>query len=171
LKITLVVAHDNNKAIGKDGDMPWHLPNDLKWFKKKTIHKMIVMGRATWESLPDQYKPLPNRVNLVMTKNQSFSVNGAVACHSLEEVLTIAKAKNVNELMIVGGGKIYELFYPLADQMVITEVNATIDHPDTFFVDYTEKDWYESFSESHQKDDKHVFDYKFRILKKSIIAE
>ncbi len=171
MNITLIVAHDNNNAIGKDGDLPWHLPNDLKWFKKKTINKMIVMGRTTWDSLEDKYKPLPKRVNLVMTTNLNFRAKGAVVCHSLSDVFTIALAKNIDELLVVGGGKIYELFYPLADQMIITEVDTTIQEADTYFVNYDTKDWYESFSESHAKDEKHAFDYTFKIFKKSVVSE
>lgn len=166
MKITLIVAHDKNGAIGKDGDLPWHLPKDLKWFKKKTLHKPIVMGRTTWESLSIQ--PLPKRLNIVMTTQSKYKANGAVVCHSLQDVLTIALAKKADELMITGGGEIYKLFYPLADEMIITKVNTSIDGADTHFVEYPEKDWFVDFSEQHTADEKHQFSYEFQILKRVI---
>ncbi len=169
MKITLIVAHDQNKAIGKAGQLPWHLPNDLKWFKKNTLNKLIVMGRTTWEGL--QLQPLPRRINLVMTTKQNYTARGAVVCHSMQEVFTIAMAKNCQELMITGGGEIYKLFYPLADEMIITEVATAISKPDAYFVDYKPKHWYESFEEPHPKDENHAFAYSFKIYKRLIKSE
>lgn len=171
MKITLIVAHDQNKAIGKDGDLPWHLPNDLKWFKKHTLNHMVVMGRSTWESIPKKYRPLPQRINVVLTHQQDYLAKGAVVCNGLQEIIRLAQAKNEKELFITGGGQIYQLFYPLADKMIITEVDTVIQDADTHFIDYKPNDWYESFSESHSQDEKHAFPFKFRILKKLIIAE
>lgn len=166
MKFTLIVAHDKNKAIGRNGDMPWHLPNDLKWFRKQTIHKIVLMGRATWEALPDNYKPLPNRTNLVLTTQKNYKAKGAVTCHSIADAITIANAKECNELMIVGGGQIYELFYPIADKLIITEVKTAVKDADTFFVEYDKTDWVKEFSESHQADTKHKFDYEFILYRK-----
>lgn len=166
MRFTLIVAHDQERAIGKDGDMPWHLPNDLKWFRKQTIHKVILMGRATWEALPDNYKPLPNRTNLVLTSQTNYKAKGAIVCNSIADAITIANAKECNELMIVGGGQIYNLFYPLADKLIITEIKTTVEHADTFFVDYNKKDWINEFTESHPVDQKHKYPYEFLIYRK-----
>ena len=164
MKISLIVAHDNNKAIGKNGQLPWHLPDDLKWFKKKTVNQIVVMGRTTWEGL--QIQPLPRRLNLVMTTKQDYKAEGAVVCHSLNDVFTVASAKEAKELLIAGGGEMYKLFYPLADELILTEVNTEVKDADTFFIDYNQKDWYEIFNEHHKADEKHEFDFTFRILKR-----
>lgn len=169
MKISLIVAHDENFAIGKDGNLPWYLPDDFKWFKKNTINKMIVMGRTTWNTL--QVQPLPKRINLVMTTDQSISFEGAIACNSLQEVLTISNAKKCDELMIIGGSQIYELFFPLADQLIVTKVHTEIEKADAFFVKYDAKNWYLDFEEFHSKDNKHAFDFSFHIWKKKVVAE
>ncbi|MBX2846567.1 MAG: dihydrofolate reductase [Saprospiraceae bacterium] len=166
MKISLIVAHDNNRAIGKDGDLPWHLPNDLKWFKKHTVQKMVVMGRKTYIGL--KFQPLPKRINVVMTKNESAHFQGAVIAKNLLEVLQIASAKGIEELMITGGGQIYSLFLPLADRLYITKVNTEIDGADAYFPEFKEKEWNEVFSDAHAKDDKHAFDFTFHIYERPI---
>ena len=166
MRISLIVAHDKNKAIGKDGDLPWHLPDDLKWFKKKTLDHFIVMGRNTWESL--QIKPLPSRINLVMTNQNNYKAEGAIVCNSIQDVLTVAMAKQAKELLITGGGEIYNLFYPLADELIVTEVNTEVNQPDTYFLDYQKKHWHNIFEEHHKADTKHKFDFTFKIYKRII---
>ena len=168
MKITLIVAHDQNKAIGKAGGLPWHLPRDLKWFKRHTVNKLIVMGRTTWEGL--SIKPLPSRTNIVMTSQDDYNAEGAVVCNSLHGVLLVALAKQIDELLIAGGGEIYNLFYPLADEMIITEVDTKIKQADTHFVDYKQKDWYESFQESHPEDDKHAHSFTFKVYKRKVVG-
>ena len=166
MRISLIVAHDKNKAIGKNGDLPWHLPDDLKWFKKKTLDHIIVMGRTTWEGL--SLKPLPSRINLVMTGQKDYKADGAVVCHSMNDVLTIAMAKQAKELLITGGGEIYKLFYPLADELIVTEVNTEVENPDTHFLDYKKKHWHQIFNEHHQADAQHNHEFTFKIYQRII---
>jgi len=164
MKISLIVAHDNNRGIGKDGDLPWHLPDDLKWFKKHTVHKMVVMGRKTFGEL--KLQPLPKRINIVMTTNKSFKANRSVVAHSMQEVLTIASAKGVEELMITGGGEIYNLFLPLADRLYITKVDTEVEGADAFFPEIKEKEWDEVYTELHGTDEKHPFAFTFHIYER-----
>ncbi len=164
MKISLVVACDENNAIGKDGDLPWHLPADLQYFKKITVNHMVVMGRTTWSTL--QVQPLPRRVNIIMTRNTAYQADKALVCHSLPEVLTIAMAKEVDELMIIGGGQIYELFFPIADKLYVTEVQTTIENPDTYFVDFDKKNWHVTFEEPHAKNDKNQYAFTTKVYQR-----
>ncbi len=166
MKITLLVAHDRQNAIGKDGELPWHLRDDLKWFKSHTINKLVVMGRTTWNTL--QVQPLPKRINCIMTRNQSFSAPGAMICHSIFDVFSLAQATEQQEIMIIGGGQIYELFYPIATDLIITEVDTTIEGADTYFVQYNKKNWHEVFDEPHAKDDQNDHNFTFKMYKKTI---
>lgn len=158
-----------NGAIGKQGTLPWHLPNDLRWFKKNTVNQFVVMGRTTFEGLPIQ--PLPRRVNVVMTKQDSYKAPGVVVCNSIHEVLSMAQSLNCQEIIIMGGGEIYKLFYPLASQLYITYVHTKIAEADTHFVSYDLADWYLDFEEIHERDDNHDYRYDFRIYKRKLIAE
>lgn len=163
MNISLVVAYDQNMAIGKDGGLAWHLKDDMKWFKQQTLNKMVVMGRTTWESL--QVQPLPKRVNLVLSTNKDYRAKGAIVCHSIFDVLTVANAMNVDNLVIIGGGQIYELFFPLANELVVTEVQTEIDQADTHFIPFDKKNWHEVFQEQHAKNKDNDFDFTFRIYR------
>lgn len=157
-KISMVVAVANNNVIGNDNQLLWHLPNDLKHFKALTMSKPIIMGRKTFVSIG---KPLPGRQNIVLTQEPNLTIIGCDVAHSVEQALALAQ--DAPEVMIIGGGEIYRLFYPLATCLHITYVNADLEG-DTTFMDYEHHDWQEVFSEVFQQDDKHRFAYRFVTL-------
>jgi dihydrofolate reductase len=130
LTVTLVAAVARNGVIGRDGTIPWRLPEDMQRFRALTMGHPVVMGRRTWESLPDPYRPLPGRLNLVLTRNPEWSGDGAVRAGSLAEALElVGDASNV---FVIGGAELYAASLPLADELVLTELDADVEG-DTFF--------------------------------------
>ena len=145
--LSIVVAASENNVIGRDNDMPWKLSTDLKRFKAITLGKPVIMGRKTWESIG---RPLPGRPNLVVTRDVAFKADGAIIVGSLEEAIELgrklATELSVDEVCIIGGGKIYAQALPFADRVYLTRVLATIDG-DTFFPELDSKIWKEISSE------------------------
>lgn len=139
MKISLIAAIGRNRELGKNGKMPWHISEDFKRFKAITSRHPIIMGRKTWESLPT--KPLPNRLNIVITRNPSFSFAGggpAKLAGNLDEAIRIAKKESGgDEIFVIGGGQIFEQAIGLADKLYLTVIDASFD-ADTFFPDYSE---------------------------------
>jgi dihydrofolate reductase len=136
--ISIIVAFDNRRAIGKDNKMPWHISADLKHFKAITMGHPIVMGRKTYESLP--VKPLPGRKNIVLSRKQTNGDNNEIQwLHSLDEFLQLAQNKE-DEFFVIGGGEIYKALLPYADKLYITRIFASYD-ADSFFPEYDEKAW------------------------------
>ena len=121
--ITLVVARADNDVIGAGGGLPWRLPEDMRRFKQLTLGKPCIMGRKTWDSLPK--KPLPGRINIVVTRDPSFAADGAVAAHSVEDALDLAMKEHPPEIMVIGGAAIFASALPLAGRIHLTEVHAT----------------------------------------------
>ena len=160
--ISMIAAMANNRVIGKDNDMPWYLPADLKHFKATTMGQPVIMGRRTYESIG---KALPGRKNIVITHNQAYTLNDAVVAHSCKEALKIAQMDSC-DVMIIGGGKIYEEFLPFADTLHLTFIELDIEG-DTQFPDYEGHcDWQETNNESHKADDKNQYNYRFVTLKR-----
>lgn len=122
MKIQLIYARARNGVIGKDGVMPWHLPEDLAHFKRHTQGRPVVMGRKTWDSLPPRFRPLPGRRNIVITRQQDWHENGAEPAPSLREALQFCE--NSDEIWVIGGAQIYALALPLADEVVETVIDA-----------------------------------------------
>ena len=130
--ISLIVAHDKNRVIGLNNELPWHLPGDLKYFKEMTMHKPIIMGRKTFESIG---KPLPGRRNIVVTRNPGYRANDIETATSLEEAIRIAG--DVEEIMIIGGEQIFKESMAIADRLYITEIDHEF-QGDTYFPEYNE---------------------------------
>ena len=124
MTVTLVLAMARNGVIGRDGGLPWRLPTDMKRFKADTMGKPVVMGRRTWESFPR--RPLPGRLNIVVTRDRAFRAEGAVVVHSLEEALARAGDADGDEICEIGGGQIYRQALPLADRLNVTHVMADV---------------------------------------------
>ena len=126
--ISAIVAKAKHNVIGKDGDMPWHMPSDLKYFQSKTKGKPVIMGRVTWESLP---APLKGRQNLILTRNSKYKADGAevFTCPSkiLNRAFEIANSTGAKEVMIIGGGQVYDLFLPYCDRVYITRIEADLE--------------------------------------------
>ncbi len=146
MTVSIIVAMAENRAIGKDNALPWHLSADLKFFKSVTMGKPMIMGRKTFESIG---RPLPGRRTIVVTHNPSWSADGVETAGSLPEALEMASG--APEIMVVGGAQIYEQALPLADKLVITEVALTVDG-DAFFPAIDETNWKEVSRESHARE-------------------
>jgi len=160
--ISMIAAMANHRIIGADNDMPWHLPADLKHFKAVTMGKPVLMGRKTYESIG---KALPGRPNIVITSNESYSLNDATVVHSIEAAMQ--KAAAFDEVMIIGGGSIYESMLSQAQRLYLTFIDLTVDG-DTKFPDYeANANWQELSRETHQKDDKNPYDYTFVTLERA----
>lgn len=156
--ISFVVAMDENRAIGKDNDLPWYLPNDLKHFKKTTMGKPIVMGRKTYESIG---KPLPGRENIVVTRDESYKAEGTTIVHSVDEVLKI----NAEEICVIGGTEIFNMFLPAADRLYITEIHHTFD-ADTYFPELSADEWKEVSRKEGIVDEKNKYPHEFVVYEK-----
>ncbi len=137
--IALIVAKSTNNCIGKNGTIPWNLPEDLAFFKKITTGHTVIMGRKTWESLPPKYRPLPNRKNIVITTQKEYVVpEGVDIMHNISEIPNLyPKTKR----FIIGGAQIYKETLAFADTLYITEVHMQVDHCDTFFPDIDMLPW------------------------------
>ena len=152
-RITLIAAMARNRAIGRNGGLPWHLPRELKHFKETTMGKAIVMGRRTWESIG---RALPGRQNIVVTRRQDFSADGCDVARSLEEAVAAARG---DEVMIIGGGQLYTAAMPHADRMVLTLVDCAPE-ADTWFPPWAPAEWRESTLRTERADEANPLDYR-----------
>ena len=153
--ITLVAALDRNRAIGRDGAMPWHLSDDLKRFKALTLGKPVLMGRKTALAIG---RPLPGRPNLVLTRANAAPFEGQVVVHSMDEAIAGAAGA---ELMVIGGGEVYALALPRATRMHLTEIDTATADADTFFPPFDPTEWREVAREHHPADAKHPLAFDF----------
>ncbi|GGF81539.1 dihydrofolate reductase [Wenyingzhuangia marina] len=153
--ITLIAAIGDNNELGKNNDLIWHLPADLKRFKKITTGHHIIMGRKTYESIG---KPLPNRTTIIITRNKNYKVEGCITTDSLEHAIEIAK-KDENAF-VIGGAKIYKKAIDLVDELDICEVHRTFD-ADVFFPKIDTNIWEEIKREDFKSDEKNIYDYSF----------
>ncbi|MDH7445262.1 dihydrofolate reductase [Aquimarina sp. 2201CG14-23] len=159
-KITMIAAAGENNALGKDNDLVWHLPDDFKRFKELTTGHHIIMGRKTFESFP---KPLPNRVHVVITRNENYNPEGAVVVHSMDEALEIAK--DDPQPFIIGGGEIYKIGMEYANYIELTRVHGTFE-ADTFFPEIDPDAWIVENKELHGADERHEFGFTYLTYKK-----
>ncbi|MDJ1481272.1 dihydrofolate reductase [Cytophagaceae bacterium YF14B1] len=155
MQISIIAAFTENRVLGKDNQLIWHLPEDLKNFKRLTSSHPIIMGRKTFESLG---RPLPNRTNIIITRNPDYQATGCMIVSSLEEA--IQKATNIDreEVFVIGGGEIYTQALPLTDTMYLTHVHTTLEG-DTFFPVFSSQEWNIAYTQSFKKDEKHVYDF------------
>ena len=153
--IALIAALDRNFAIGRDGDMPWHLPGDLKRFKQLTLGKAVLMGRKTAISIG---RALPGRINLVMSRSGSAPYSGQIGVDSIDAALGHAAD---NDLMVIGGGEIYVLAMSRAERMYLTWVDVEAESADTYFPRFDPAQWNVTAEESHPADKKHAFAFRF----------
>ena len=164
---SLIVAIAENNVIGKDNDLIWRLPNDMKFFKETTLNHHIITGRKNYISIPKKFRPLPNRTNIVLTHQTDFNEEGCVVMHSLETAIEHAKNNNETELFIIGGGQIYKeaLEKGLIDRMYITQVHHQFEG-DTFFPEMDNTIWKKVSETNNSIDEKHQFPYSFVVYEK-----
>jgi len=169
--LSMIVATADNNVIGKDNDMPWHLPADLAYFKKVTLGKPIIMGRKTYESIG---RPLPGRRNIVISRDESYvpqgkGAEGVDTVTSVEQALALVNGSDgteaVEEIMVIGGGAIYNHCLPAADRLYITHIKAKIDG-DTRFPHYDDGSWEKTASELRESDEKNAYQLDFCVYQR-----
>ena len=160
MTISIIVAASENNVIGKDNDLPWKLPTDMKFFMNTTKHHHVIMGRKNYLSIPEKYKPLPERTNIVVTRQKDFTAPECIIVHSIEEGLEIARKRGEDEAFIIGGGEIYRQSMSLVDKIYLTRVHKEFDG-DTFFPEVDEDQWLLTHSKLHKADEKNPYDFTF----------
>ena len=156
--ISAIVAVDNNWGIGFNGDLLEHIPEDLKYFKQLTAGNVVIMGRKTWDSLPN--KPLPNRLNIVITSQKRENKEN-VKFMSLKEAKQYAIINRPTNVFIIGGGNVYAQFINRVDKLYVTHIHHSWDDADTFFPQIDTNIWLCTSEEHHEPDDKHLYPYTF----------
>jgi len=157
-RLTLIAALDRANAIGRDNDLPWRLPDDLKRFKALTLGKPVLMGRKTAQSLG---RALPGRLNLVMTRSGQVPFEGMQAVASLQAAIEAAQASGAEELSVIGGGDIFALALPHAEMLYLTHVDTVVDHADAHFPAFDPAQWEVVARQAHTADAKHALAFEF----------
>ena len=160
--IAMVVAAATNNAIGKNNQLIWHLPNDLKFFKNTTWGFPVIMGRKSFESVN---KPLPGRTNIVISRNPDWKADGSTTVLNLQDAIEKAIETNAKQIFIIGGGEIYNQSMPIADTIYLTRVHAVLDG-DTYFPVIDEDEWELVSNEDFPADEKHAYSYSFQVWRK-----
>ena len=161
----MIAAMGTNRVIGKDNDLPWHLPDDFKFFQQTTKGHHVLMGRKNWESLPHKFQPLPHRTNLVITRQEDYQAAGATVIRSLQEGKEFAEKHGEDELFIIGGGEIYRMALDMADRIYLTEIDGAFEGQVTF-PEFSADQWKEVSRSHHSKDDRHNYAFDFVIFEK-----
>ncbi|WP_026562615.1 dihydrofolate reductase [Bacillus sp. J37] len=159
--ISLIVAMDKHRLIGRDNQLPWHLPQDLAYFKKVTMNHKIIMGRKTFESIG---RPLPGRENIIITRDSTYSQEGCTILHSIDEILKLSSRSN-EELFVIGGAEIFKEILSVSDRLYITEIDDVFEG-DTYFPDRKETEWKKISIEKGTKDEKNPYDFEFVVYEK-----
>ena len=159
MTISLVVAAASNNAIGKDGKMPWHLPNDMRHFKNVTWGMPVMMGRKTFESLG---KVLAGRKNIVISRQPGWQAKGTVTVKNIEDALFVARETDAKEVMVIGGGEMYTALFDRATRIYLTRVEAEPE-ADTFFPSLDPKQWWLVSQKNHEADEKNAYNYSFQV--------
>ena len=165
MKIALIAALDRNRVIGKNNDLPWRLPDDMKFFMETTMGHPVIMGRRNFDSIPPKYRPLPGRTNIVLTRKDDFQAPGVVVAHDPEEALSKAREKESEEIFIIGGAEVYALFINEANRLYLTEIDATVSG-DTFFPNFDLKEWKEISRKPHPADERHAYSFDFVVYER-----
>lgn len=159
--ISLIVAVSENNVIGKNNQLAWHLPADLRYFKEKTTGKPVIMGRKTFDSIVEAVgRPLPQRQNIVITRNSDFCYESVFRAANLSEAITLAG--DVPEIMILGGSMIFEQALPIADRVYLTRIHHTFEG-DVFFPPLDLNSWQLEKEDHHKADEKNAYDYTFQV--------
>lgn len=167
MNISLIVAVGLNNEIGKNNTLIWHLPADMKFFKEKTTGHCIITGRKNYESIPLKFRPLPNRTNIVITRQNDYEAPGAIIVDSIETAVKKAKELSTDEIFIIGGGDVFQQSLHLADTIYLTRIHHAFD-ADVFFPELNIKEWKEVSKVQGVRDEKNPYDFTFFVYKKSI---
>jgi dihydrofolate reductase len=164
MKINIIVAASNNNAIGKNNELLWHLPNDMKFFKNTTWSMPVIMGRKTYEALG---KPLAGRTNIVITRKQNWQPENVVVVNSLDQAIKAAADTDAKEAFVIGGGEIYKQALPITETVYLTRVNAVLEG-DTYFEILDMQQWQLFAHLDFKADEKHAYDYSFETWKRKV---
>ena len=166
MKIKLIVAVSENNVIGVKNDLPWHLPNDMDFFKKTTLNSCVIMGKNNFLSIPEKFRPLKNRINIILTRNKSFNAKECLIANDLKAAIKLAKKAKKN-IFIIGGGMVYKdaLTQGLVDIIYLTRIHAQI-KGDVFFPELDMNKWRVVEEQLHPKDSRHKYDFTFFKLEK-----
>lgn len=166
MKLALIWAMSRNRVIGRNNALPWHLSEDLRYFKRVTMGKPIIMGRKTWESIG---RPLPGRTNIVITRDQNFQAAGVRVVHSLDDALRLAEHVGViegaEEVIVIGGAEIYALALPKAERLYLTQVHAEVEG-DAWFPEFDLSQWQELAREDFKAEGPNPYPYSFIVLER-----
>lgn len=167
MKVSLIVAMDAKRGIGKNNDLMWHLPADMNFFKETTKNQIVVMGRRNYDSIPEKYRPLPNRLNVVLTRNKNFEAENCLVFNSLKDCLKHFENEEELKVFIIGGGEIYKMALDAncLDEMFITYVDGVFD-ADTFFPEFDENEWNSEIIGHKEIDEKHCCSFKIYLYKR-----
>ncbi|HEU5289690.1 MAG TPA: dihydrofolate reductase [Cyclobacteriaceae bacterium] len=163
--ISLIAALSQNRVIGKNNDLPWHLPDDMKYFMQTTKGHCVIMGRKNYDSIPEKFRPLPNRTNIVVTRQKNFNAPDCIVTNSIEDALAIARKNNETETFIIGGSEIYNQGFAMANRLYLTEIHATIEG-DTYFPAFDKSQWKEVSRKHHLSDERHKFPFDFVVFER-----
>ena len=164
--VSLIVAVSENGVIGRDNDLIWHLPNDMKFFKETTKGHHVIMGRKNFESIPHKFRPLPDRVNIIVSRQPDYQAEGCIVVDSIEESLEIAKQNSDEEPFIIGGGQIYKLALEsdIVERIYLTKIHHSFDG-DTFFPQL-DSIWREVYKVDYPMDEHHQYNYSISLFEK-----
>jgi dihydrofolate reductase len=165
MNISIIVAVGSNRAIGKNNSLIWHLPADMKFFKEKTTGHCIITGRKNYESIPEKFRPLPNRTNIIVTRQANYNAPGAIITSSLQEAIEKAKQISDQEIFIIGGGDIFRQSLHLTDTIYLTEIDQAFD-ADVFFPELDAHDWQEVERVKGKQDEKNNYPFSFVTYKR-----
>jgi Dihydrofolate reductase len=165
--ISLIAALTENRVIGKNNDLPWSLPDDMKYFMKTTTGHHVIMGRKNYESLPKKFQPLPNRTNIVVTRQKDFVAPQCHVVHSINEGIEIARKNNETEVFIIGGAEIYSQGLAATQRMYLTEIKTHLSDADTFFPAFRKEEWREVSRQAHAADERHSYAFDFVIYERA----
>ena len=160
-KISYVVAMDRNRLIGTGDGLPWRLPDEMRRFKEITMGHPVLIGRKTYETIPQKFRPLEGRMNIVLTRQEAYEAPGCLVVNSLEEALSAVSADQ--ELMVIGGAQLFEELMPVVDRLYLTEIDGEYTG-DVYFPEYDGNDWQEISRETHPRDDRHDSPFTFLVL-------
>jgi dihydrofolate reductase len=163
--VSAIAALSQNRVIGKNNDLPWKLPDDMKFFMETTKGHHVIMGRKNYDSLKGKFKPLPNRTNIVITRQSELDAPGCIVLHSIKEGLLVANKNVEQECFIIGGSEIYTLAMPYTNRLYLTEIRAHIDG-DTYFPEFNRGEWKEMSRAHHPADERHAYAFDFVIYDK-----
>lgn len=170
--ISIIVATASNNVIGKDNDLPWNLPADMKFFKETTTGHIVITGRKNYESIPEKYRPLANRTNIILTRQKRYTAPGAIIVDTVADALHFARKRSLDnatpetgpsKIFIIGGAEIYKEFLPYAERVYLTKIKQDIEG-DTFFPSLNPEEWFVSSSKAGIVDDKNIYEHDYLIL-------